>query len=82
MSASAADSRHALTAQRDRAHGAGCDLNPELGALGRRHPSVGPVHNACLALIGDAVLDLCALTQASDALPDLAGSTNSASCRV
>ena len=43
---------------------------------------MGPIHNACLALIGDAVLDVCALTQAYEALPDLAGSTESAQDRM
>ena len=36
----------------------------------RRHPSVGAVNNARLALVGDAVLDVCALTDAYDAASD------------
>ena len=37
----------------------------------RRHPSLGAVNNARLALVGDAVLDVCALTDAYDAAPGM-----------
>ena len=41
-----------------------------LGTAASRHPSVGAVNNARLALVGDAVLDVCALTDAYDARPE------------
>ena len=37
----------------------------------RRHPSVGQVNNARLALVGDAVLDVCALSDVYDAAPEV-----------